>query len=328
MMEESINSGEFIFIKSVRDGIPNRDPLVDSDARRIFDEADGRISLSDVSIKRDVRDYLLAKFDGVVDHSNHVYVREVRTSKHELLGRHSLADKLRETVRADQRLSYEELLTRYAIDVRAFGVTFSVKGESFNLTGPIQITWAHSMHPVETRYVQGTVVLPSKDIDAKSLSGESEAKEQGTHWSSFILPFAVFVGEGVVNASIAKDTGLSGADVDLILEGLWRGTQHRQARGRGVQQPQLLLHVEYKNPFFRIGDLREDVTLEPGPQVWRSGERPSDIRDVRLNVTELAQVLELYRDKIYRCRLWQQPRLELTGELPNWIERFDEWEAA
>ncbi len=327
MESNNARSGEFVFVKSVKDGIPNRDPLADSDARRIFDEADGRISLSDVSLKRDVRDYILAKFDGSEDHNNRVYVREARTGDNKLLGRASLATKLREDVgSAASNLSFKELLTRFAVDVRAFGVTFSVKNEKFNLTGPVQLSWAHSMHPVETRYVQGTVVMPSKDIDEKRQSGESEAKEQGTIWSSFTLPFAVFVGAGVINASIARQTGLSAGDVNLVLEGLWRGTQHRQARGRGAQQPQLLLHVEYENPFFRIGDLREELVLEPGPEAWRSGEVPSDIRGVALDVTRLAQTLEVHSDKISRCRVWKQPRLTLNGDLPDWIERFDDWQ--
>ncbi len=329
-MENNVHSGELVFVKSVKDGIPNRDPLADSDARRIFDESDGRISLSDVSLKRDIRDYILAKFDGAEDHDNHIYVREARTEDNKLLGRASLATRLREEVGAvhpeASGLSFRELLTRFAVDVRAFGITFSVRNEKFDLTGPIQLSWAHSMHPVETRYVQGTVVMPSKDIDEKSQSGESEAREQGTIWSSFTLPFAVFIGAGVVNAAIARQTGLTAKDVDLVLEGLWRGTQHRQARGRGVQQPQLLLHVEYENPFFRIGDLREELALEPGSDAWRSGESPGDIRGVTLDVTQLSQTLELLRDKIYRCRLWKQPRLTLSGELPNWIERFDDWQ--
>lgn len=310
-------SGEFVFVKSVKDGIPNRDPLADSDARRIFDESDGRISLSDVSLKRDIRDYIIAKFDGVEDHDNHVYVREVRAEDNKLLGRGSLANRLREDVgSAATDLSAKELLTRYAVDVRAFGITFSVKKERFDLTGPIQLSWAHSMHPAETRYVQGTVVMPS----------EEDKAEQGTIWSSFTLPFAVFVGAGVVNASIARQTGLNAVDVDLVLEGLWRGTQHRQARGRGTQQPQLLLHIEYENPFFRIGDLREELTLEPAPDAWRSGEAPSDIRGVTLDATRLGQTLDLHREKIHRCRLWKQPRLTLSGDLPDWIERFDDWQ--
>lgn len=318
MMENNnAHSGEFVFIKSVKDGIPNRDPLADSDARRIFDESDGRISLSDVSLKRDVRDYLLAKFDGVEDHDNHIYVREVRAEDNKLLGRGSLASRLREDVGSSASdLSFKELLTQYAVDVRAFGITFSVRKERFDLTGPIQLSWAHSMHPAETRYVQGTVVMPS----------EEDKAEQGTIWSSFTLPFAVFVGAGVVNASIAKQTRLSDEDVDLVLEGLWRGTQHRQARGRGAQQPQLLLHVEYENPFFRIGDLREELMLEPGPDAWRSGEAPSDIRGITLDVARLAQTLELHSDKIHRCRVWKQPRLTLSGDLPDWTERFDDWQ--
>ena len=118
MTENNARSGEFVFVKSVKDGIPNRDPLADSDARRIFDESDGRISLSDVSLKRDVRDYIIAKFDGVENHDNHVYVREVRAEDNKLLGRGSLANRLREDVRVGTDLSSKELLTRYAVDVR------------------------------------------------------------------------------------------------------------------------------------------------------------------------------------------------------------------
>jgi len=69
----TIRNSEFVFVKSVKDGIPNRDPLNDSDARRLFPEEDGRISLSDVSIKRDVRDYVLASQpDGGPDKKNFI----------------------------------------------------------------------------------------------------------------------------------------------------------------------------------------------------------------------------------------------------------------
>lgn len=323
----SATSGEFVFIKSVKDGIPNRDPLADSNARRIFDEDDGRISLSDVSLKRDVRDYLIAKFENESSHRHHVFVQEKRTADNKLLGRASLADELRKLAGQEAaKLSYRELLTQYALDVRAFGVTFSVTKEKFDLTGPIQISWAHSMHPAETRYVQGTVVMPSVDVKDAGKEGEkNEAKEQGTIWSSFTLPFAVFINAGVVNASIAKQTGLSSDDVDLVLEGLWRGTQHRQARGRGIQQPQFLLHVEYKNPLFRIGDLTDTVRLEPDADTWRSGNAPSSISDVKLDISELAKTLERNKDKIQRCRVWLQPRFPLVGQLPDSVEKHDDW---
>lgn len=88
----SINNGEILFVKSVKDGIPNRDPLQDSDVRRIFPEEDGRISLTDVSIKRDVRDYIIdAEPDGGKEKKNYIYIQEKFNDKGNLLGRASLA---------------------------------------------------------------------------------------------------------------------------------------------------------------------------------------------------------------------------------------------
>jgi CRISPR-associated protein Csh2 len=72
-----VNTGEILFVKCVKNGIPNRDPLRDSDARRLFGDDDLRISLSDVSIKRDVRDYVLARFPGGGDGKDRfVFVRK------------------------------------------------------------------------------------------------------------------------------------------------------------------------------------------------------------------------------------------------------------
>ncbi len=304
----AVNSGEILFVKSVKDGIPNRDPLADSDARRIFD--DGRISLSDVSLKRDVRDYVLARHaDGGENKRNFVFVREERTAEGNLLGRGNLAKGILERAGVDGKdlktsLDRKDALCRHTFDVRAFGAVYSVGGESFHLTGPVQFGWAHSLHPVETRYVQGTVVMPS----------EEDNKEQGTIWTTYTLPFAVFAMPGVVNASIARETGMDEADMELLLEGLWRGTQHRQARGRGNQQPLFLLHVEYKDPFFRLGYLEEGVSLEPPDGA------PKGLNEVRLDLRRLGETLARNEGKIARCRHWTNAALgadQVLGEIPG-----------
>ena len=98
---------------------------------------------------------------------------------------------------------------------------------------------------------------------------------------------------GVINATIAGQTGMSDADVDLLLAGLWKGTLHRQARGSGFQQPLFLLHVEYTDPFFRIGFLEEGLKLDTRP-MERAGTGSAgraavrhDLADVILNVGAL-----------------------------------------
>lgn len=313
-----INSAEIIFIKSVKDGIPNRDPLNDSNARRIFGEEDGRISLSDVSIKRDVRDYVMAKYPGGGPNGNNfVYVREERTDDGKLLGRGSLAKELKDRAGIESS-SMQDVLTSVAFDVRTFGVVYSVSKETFKLTGPVQFGWAHSMHPVETQYVQGTVVMPSKDIKVTE-GKETEGAGQGTIWTSYMVPFAVFAMPGIINTNIAQETEMTEDDVELLLEGLWNGTRFRQARGRGIQQPLFLIHVEYKDPMYRIGYLEENIKLV----VENQSETPTKLDEVKIDVSDLTKILERNWDKVERVRYWLDPRVAIIGQLQG--ERCEEW---
>jgi len=329
-----VKTGEILFVKCVKCGIPNRDPLRDSDARRLFGEDDGRISLSDVSIKRDVRDYVLARFpDGGDDKSRFIFVRkEFKEGTDRLLGREGLATVLLKQAGREKDNNLETALNSAAFDMRVFGAVFSVKKKSFNQTGPVQFAWAHSLHPVETKYTQGTVCMPSEEQKAASVeTGEQErkGKTQGTIWNQYQLPFAVFAMPGVINATIAGHTSMSDPDLELLLAGLWKGTVQRQARGRGIQQPLLLLHVEYTDPFFRIGFLEEGLKLTPGRDAdgharWMGQAPPTEIRDVTLDVSALADTLTRHKTQIARARLWHDPVLKLTGELPAeagvWLE--------
>lgn len=310
-----IRSGEVLFVKTVRDGIPNRDPLADSDARRLFGEDDGRISLSDVSIKRDVRDYVLAKYpDGDDAKDKFVFVHEERTADGKLLGRGSLVERIFQQAGINVKdLKNSEskrlALSACAFDVRLFGAVYSVAKESFHLTGPVQFGWAHSLHPVATRYVQGTVVVPSKDKTIKD-DGTEDGNTQGSIWTTWHLPFAMFAMPAVVNATIAKETGMTSEDVELMLEGLWKGTLHRQARGRGFQQPQLLVHIEYSDPFFRIGYLDESLRVETADD-----GRPTALDHVTLDLTALNNRIIRYHDRIARIRVWRNPELNTIGRL-------------
>lgn len=347
-----VKTGEILFVKCVKCGIPNRDPLRDGDARRLFGEEDGRISLSDVSIKRDVRDYVLARHpDGGGDaHDRFIFVqKKYGEDGKTLLGRDGLAKEILERLPAVTAATTDESadkpkkpkskgpganpdsdkarLMGAAFDMRVFGSVFSVSGKSFNQTGPVQFAWAHSLHPVETKYTQGTVCMPSKDdpkaSDKPPKKGEADekGKTQGTIWTQYQLPFAVFAMPGIVNATIAGQTGMTDADLDLLLAGLWKGTLHRQARGRGIQQPLLLLHVEYADPFFRIGFLEEGLKLTPGRDdkgraCWLGPKAPSEVGDVTLDVTGLAGTLDRHGAQVARARLWVDPLLKVTGKLP------------
>lgn len=321
----TINSGEILFIKSVKDGIPNRDPLNDSDARRLFPEEDGRISLSDVSIKRDVRDFVLDLYpNGGKDQRYHIFVQEKMNENGTLLGRGSLATEIAKQVgkEKDAKDNMKSVLTEHSFDVRTFGIVFSVKPK-FNLTGPVQFGWAHSLHRVESQYIQGTVVMPSKEgtnkedeskeDDSKESESMEKGKKQGTIWTSYTIPFAVFAMPAVVNAKIAEHTGMTEQDQELLLQALWQGTQHRQARGRGQQQPLCLIHIEYKDPFFRIGYLEDLITMESNNE--NDDGAPSSLKEISIDLSKLLTTIEKNNEKIHHCRIWCHDQLKVSGDI-------------
>lgn len=316
-----LKSAEILFVKSVKDGIPNRDPLNDSNARRLFGEDDLRISLSDVSIKRDVRDYVYSLFpDGGSEKRYFIWCREERDENGRfLLGRDKLAAEILKKAEVElksENEAAEQKLFQAAFDMRVFGAVFSVKGRAFHRTGPVQFGWAHSLHPVQTKYVQGTTTMPSKDVETKE-GEETTGKSQGTIWTMYYLPFAVFAMSGVVNAALAERSGMDERDLDLLLEALWKGTIHRQGRGRGIQQPLLLICVEYDDPYFRIGYLEEQLTLFPDREVWLGDNPPTSVGEIKLNITKIAQELQKNQAKIHRIRWWKYPGINMEGSLPE-----------
>jgi CRISPR-associated protein Csh2 len=320
-----VKNGEILFIKSVKDGIPNRDPLNDSDARRIFSEEDGRISLSDVSIKRDVRDFVLDLYpDGGPGKKNLLFVQERVNEKGKLLGRKSLAELIAKQAGKEKEAGKDMkgVLLEHSFDVRTFGIVYSVNPK-FHLTGPVQFGWAHSLHPANSQYVQGTVVMPSSDVKQADSGEGEEGKTQGTIWTSYTVPFAVFIMPAVINAKNAEHTGMTGEDQELLLRGLWQGTQHRQARGRGQQQPLMLIHVEYNDPFYRIGYLEDMVSMEPGADAWKEeGRQPSSVNDIRIDLTQLLETLEKHKNKIARCRIWCHSSLDVNGDISSYKQQL------
>lgn len=251
--------------------------------------------------------------DGGEEKNNFIFVQEKVNEKGKLLGRGSLAEMIAKEVGKEKEAknNMQAVLTEHCFDVRTFGVVYSVKPK-FHLTGPVQFGWAHSMHPADTQYVQGTVVMPSKDTS----DDQEEGKTQGTIWTTYTLPFAVFIMPGVINAKNAEHTGMTERDQELLLRALWQGTQHRQARGRGQQQPLLLVHVEYNDPFYRIGYLEDLVKLHPDENVWREEDRrPSSVKDIQIDLTQLLEILDQYSSKVERVRIWRHPSLEVIGDI-------------
>jgi len=131
------NRSEILFLYDVTDANPNGDP-VDENKPRI-DEETGVNIVTDVRLKRTVRDYL-HYYKGL-----DVFVLEIREDSGSL--------RTKEKRLADFK-GNEDIVKR-CIDVRLFGATTAVRDKTMTLTGPVQFKYGRSLHRVNVVYVKG-----------------------------------------------------------------------------------------------------------------------------------------------------------------------------
>lgn len=279
------NRSEILFLYDVKDANPNGDP-VDENKPRV-DEETGINIVTDVRLKRTIRDYLYY-YKG-----QEVFVLEIKDDNGNL--------KTKEQRLKDFEDNPDEVI-RKSIDIRLFGTTTAVKDKTIAITGPVQFKFGRSLHKVDLTYIKGTTVMPS-----------GEEKKQGTFTERYILPYSLIAFYGIVNENAAKNQNipLTEEDILLLLEGIWNGTKNLISVSKFGQMPRLLLQVVYKegNNFY-IGELDKFISLK----TEKNDEEIRDISDLKIDITSLINILDKYKDKIEKIRFKVDDRVECVKD--------------
>jgi len=281
MSELLKNRHEILFLYDVKDANPNDDP-VDENKPRI-DEETGVNIVTDVRLKRTIRDYL-CDYKGLT-----VFVKEVRKDSGDLETKEERLDELKIN-------SPDDLLNK-CIDIRLFGATAAIKNKTITFTGPVQFRFGRSLHPVKIEYVKGTTVMPSK-----------ESKKQGTFTECYIVPYSLIVFYGIANENLAKISKMTEEDHMLLLEAMWNGTKNLISRSKVGHMPRLLIDIEFKENNYHIGDLDKLVKINSDYDY----EEIRDISDLSLNVGNLLDVIKNNSTKIHRIRVSFDKRLNVV----------------
>jgi len=282
-METIRNRSEILFLYDVKDANPNGDP-VDENKPRI-DEETGINIVTDVRLKRTIRDYLY-EFKG-----QEVFVRQTYTKENKLKTKDD---------RVKDFGQDEKNIIQSCIDIRLFGATTAIEKQTMTLTGPVQFKYGRSLHKVDLKYFKGTTVMPSR-----------EGVEQGTFWERYILPYSLIVFYGVVNENAARqqEIPLTESDLDLMFEAMWIGTKNLISGSKFGQMPRLLLQIKYKeNENFHIGELDKLVSLTTN----LDEESIRDVVDFKIEISPLVNELKKYQDRIEMIRYKVDERLNLT----------------
>lgn len=287
-MNKIQNRSELLFLYDVKRCNPNGDPL-DANRPRI-DEDSGRCLVTDVRLKRTIRDYLMNKgYNGGA------------------LGDIFIRDEDGKPVTGEQRSkSYknrEEFCQKF-IDVRLFGGvsapggTSDKKGKVFHYTGPVQFSMGYSLNKVHENFIKGTGAFATK-----------EGAEQKTFREEYNITYGLIAFHGVINENAATHVGTTEKDVEELTAALWNGTKDLLTRSKKGHMPRLLVKIDYKDGFF-VGDLCERLKLISNGE--KKTDALEDIEDYKLDTKALNAALLKYDAEITSISVQKDDRLTLT----------------
>jgi len=283
-----MNRQEILFLYDIKDANPNGDPL-DSNKPRI-DEETGINIVTDVRIKRNVRDYLFNYKEYNGTNGKDIFVRET------ILDEKNKYIKDGKNRAKDFKENADEII-KSCIDIRLFGGVLPLEKSSITFTGPVQFQMGRSLHKVEIKHIKGTGAFAS---NAKS--------KQSTFREEYILPYSLIAFHGMVNENAAKHTKLTDEDINLLMDGLWNGTKNLISRSKFGQMPRLLLKINYNKEGFFIGELDKFVKII-------SDKRDEELRDLSefsLDVSLLKNKLDKYKESIESIDYSIDDRLQLV----------------
>lgn len=288
-MEEIKNRSEILFLYEIENANPNGDPLNENRPR--FDTEENKVLVSDVRLKRTIRDYWFEYkgYNGSGDKD--IFVRETKYSDG---NEEYIASGSR---RAELFKESSDKVLETCIDVRVFGGVLPIKKDTFTYTGPVQFQMGKSLHQTEIITEQGTGAFASGD-----------KKKQTTFRTEYKIPYALIGFNGIVNEKAAQYTKMTEEDRKLLLEGIWNGTKNLISRSKFGQNPLLLFTVNYKEPYY-IGGLRQRLKINSE----KSDLQIRNTEDYKIDLTGLLKEVKAQVDKITSVEVQVDSRLEFLN---------------
>lgn len=300
-MNKIINKrSEILFLYDIENANPNGDPLNENRPR--FDSESSTILVTDVRLKRTIRDYWYEYkgYDGT--DGKDVFVRETKYNDGD---KEYIKDGKR---RAKDFNELENKILNTCIDIRTFGGVIPLDKASITKTGPVQFQMGKSLNKTEIVEEQGTGAFAA-----------SSGKKQATFRTEYKVPYALIGFNGIVNEKTAQYSLMTNEDKELLKEGIWDGTKSLISRSKFGQSPLFLLTIDYKEPFY-IGNLRQRLGLDTGDL---NEMQIRSVADYKLDVTQLIDELKVNKDKIESIDFKIDSRLQMiyNGELISKISK-------
>lgn len=270
------NKIDFAVVLSVTKANPNGDPLNGNRPRQNYD---GYGEISDVAIKRKIRNRLMDMGEKVFVQSNDKRTDDFKSLRERAENNETLNKILKDKNKSDEM--FAEAACKEWIDVRAFGQVFAFKGSktkgvSVGVRGPVSIHTAISVDPIDIHSMQIT----------KSVNTEpGDKKGSDTMGMKHRVDFGVYVFYGSINTQLAEKTGFTREDAEKIKEALITLFENdaSSARPEGSMEVHKVYWWEHNSKMGQYSSAKVHRTLK----IEKNVDTPKQFSDYTLNLEKL-----------------------------------------
>lgn len=274
-MAELQNRYDFVLLFDVKDGNPNGDPDGGNIPRQ--DPETGQGLVTDVCLKRKVRNFVTITKGGTAGYDIYVKEKSVLSAQqglaYEALGLTAAADTAGETTEESANSSGDDAeaapkeakdkkagkgakgakaakpnqsanidkarawMCQHFFDVRAFGAVMSLKSNNAGqVRGPVQLTFARSIDPIMPMEYSITRMAVATEKEAVDQGGDNRTMGRKTG-----IPYGLYLAHGFVSPALAKQTGFSAEDLEVLWQSLRSMFEHDRSASRGLMATQQLI---------------------------------------------------------------------------------------
>ncbi len=247
MSEPVASRRDILILFEVTNGNPNGDP--DSGNQPRIDAASGRGLVSDVCLKRKVRNYVDLFAPAANGKAFRILIKQgnvlnAKQAEAEVKTKDQVREKDKARVKDEHGRLIKDWLCDQYYDIRTFGQVISTGSEVMKgsphgqIRGPVQFSFGRSIDPIVTQEITITRCAVTKEEDAAA------AKER-TMGQKYIVPYGLYAAKCYVSPKFAENTGFDRADYDLFIEAICHLFDHDRSAARGDMVVRGVLDFEH-----------------------------------------------------------------------------------
>jgi CRISPR-associated protein Csd2 len=237
------NRYEFLYLFDCENGNPNGDPDAGNAPR--IDPEDMHGLVSDVAIKRRVRNYLQMRFGNAAP--NAIFVEHATNLNKPIALAH---EEVNGKVPKDGNSTKEQVgkarawLCSQFFDIRTFGAVLATGPNAGQVRGPVQVAFSRSLDPI--MQVDAAITRVAKTPTAKEIKSdasyaqhvawEAEQAEDSlrTMGRKSLIPYGLYATKGFISAHLAQGTGFSEQDLEHLWQALAGMFDHDRSASKGL----------------------------------------------------------------------------------------------